>query len=608
MRAAPQNPPYHNNLGEVYRSEGALEEAEACYRKAIELEPKYAIGHNNLALVLQSRGHLEAAADHLTIAIGLRPGYAIAHYNLGNVRKDQEQPGVSIECYGEALKLNPKYVAAHNGLGVGLQSLHKLEGAVASFERAIELDPNFAKAHNNLGNALQELEKLQESIKSYEEAIRLNPNYVEAYTNFATALERNLDLDAAESALRKALALNPNYSDAHYNLGHVLAGKEDFEGAMASLRQALALRPDFHHALINLEETKAKMCDWEGREEGLWRVVEIVRVYLAKGETSPLPPFSSIGFTQGAAFQLAVAKQWSKRLEKIGLSARERWQEDPPRQRPAAEEGKRRIKIAYLSGDFRNHAVSHLLRPLFRMHDRAQFAVYAFSYGPDDGSDYRKTIVERSDRFVDLSGKSTIDCARSIRDAAIDILIDLGGYTAGSRPEILAARPAQVQGSYLYPATMGADFVDYLVTDRVVASHEVRTQMHEKTITLPHCHLITDDTQKISRSEPSCVEEGLPPHGFVFCSFNGCQKIDPVIFGSWMHILSNVPESMLWLKVNRPGAATRLRREAKKLGHNRTTTPLFDTQRWTRNWEKALQVMWDRYERGEGPADIEVEE
>ena len=712
LRLDPGNPPYHNNLGEVYRNEGELGKAEECYRKAIELEPKYAIAHNNLALVLQARYRLAEAADHLTTAIGLRPGYAMAHYNLGNVRKDQEKLREAIECYREALKLNPKYVAAHNGLGVTLQSLHKYEEAVASFERAIELDPSYAKAHNNLGNGLQEMEKLDAAIASYKEAIRINPDYVEAYTNLATALEKKRHLDAAEKALRKALAFNPNYPDAHYNLGHVLAGKEDFEGAMASFRQALALRPEFHHALINLEETRAKVCDWERREEEIRRVVEIVRGYLAKGETSPLPPFSAIGFTQGAAFQLAVAKQWSKTLEERGLWARERAQESS-RYRPAAEEGKRRIKIAYLSGDFRNHAVSHLVRPLFGLHDRAQFAVYAFSYGPDDGSGYRKTIAETSDHFVDLAGRSTMDCARSVRGAAIDILIDLGGYTAGSRPEILAERPAPVQMSYLYPATMGADFVGYLVTDRVVASHEVRTQMHEKTVTLPHCHLITDDTQTIARSEPSRAEEGLPPDGFVFCSFTGGRKIDPVIFASWMRILSKVPESILWLKVSRPEAATRLRREAvkrgvaeerlvfakfaeeksrhlarqgladlfldtriygahttaidalwagvpvltcpgatpasrigasiltaiempelimpdletyeetairlatnpeelqrvnDKLARNRSTTPLFDTPRWTRNWEKALRMIWERCERGEGPGEIVVEE
>ena len=113
---------------------------------------------------------------------------------------------------------------------------------------------------------------------------------------------------------------------------------------------------------------------------------------------------------------------------------------------------------------------------------------------------------------------------------------------------------------------MGANFVDYMVTDRVVASHEVRTQMHENTVTLPHCHLITDDTQTIARSEPKRLEEGLPTNGFLFCSFTGGQKIDPVIFGSWMRILSNVPESILWLKVSRSEAATRLRREAAKRG------------------------------------------
>ena len=370
-------------------------------------------------------------------------------------------------------------------------------------------------------------------------------------------------------------------------------------------------------------------------------------------------------------------------------------------------------RIGYLSSDFRNHATSHLTQGLFGLHDRDEFEVFCYSFGSDDGSVYRKRIERDCDHFRDLRNRPYWAIAETIARDGIDILMDLNGYAAGRRPKIVALRPAPLQISLLGdPGTMGADFIDYLVADRIVVPPEMEAFYSEELVFMPHSYFVTDHEQPISERRFKRAECGLPEKGFVYCCFNSNYKIEPEIFDLWMRILKEVPESVLWLYESTPAAPENLREEAAargvrgdrlvfaqtlpkpehlarhrladlfldtlicnahttatdalwaglslitcpgqtfesrvaaslltaiglpelimpdletyektavrlatnpeelqgirdKLAKNRLTTPLFDTARWTRNWEKALKVMWERYERGEEPGEIVVEE
>ena len=222
-----------------------------------------------------------------------------------------------------------------------------------------------------------------------------------------------------------------------------------------------------------------------------------------------------------------------------------------------------KIKIGYLSGDFHDHPVAHLVAGLFGLHDRNEFEICAYSYGPDNASDYRTRIRNDCDVFVDIHGHSHRDAARRIYDDEIDILVDLKGYTTGARLDICALRPAPIQVTYLgFPGSSGADFFDYILTDKIVTPEDQMPFYTENFVYLPDSYLVNDHTQAISERPLSRTDVGLPDAGFVFCSFNQAYKIEPVMWDVWMRVLRSVPGSVLWLTRTNGPAERNLQREA----------------------------------------------
>jgi predicted O-linked N-acetylglucosamine transferase (SPINDLY family) len=226
-----------------------------------------------------------------------------------------------------------------------------------------------------------------------------------------------------------------------------------------------------------------------------------------------------------------------------------------------------KIRIAYLSADFQHHATAILMAELFERHDRERFELHALSFGEDDGTGWRERLVKAFDHFHDvrlLTDEASADLLRSLE---IDIAIDLKGYTALARPEILSWRPAPVQVNYLgYPGTMGAAFIDYVVGDRIVTPSAHEPFYAEKIVQLPDCYQANDSTRRIADQAPTRAEAGLPEGGFVFCSFNIQRKLSAPVFAVWMRLLAAVPGSVLWLMVNNEGARAKLRQAAEASG------------------------------------------
>ncbi len=261
------------------------------------------------------------------------------------------------------------------------------------------------------------------------------------------------------------------------------------------------------------------------------------------------------------ATQLAVAESWCR-----DMAAAIRQSKTAPAFSKQERHGDT-LRIGYVSSDFRNHPVGHQVLGVLRGHNRRQFAVFAYSIGPDDGSVYRRGIEECCERFVDLTDCTEAAAAGRIAADEIDILVDLNGHTAGNRMGLFALRPAPVQVSYLgYPGTTGSGFHDYLITDRLVTPPDQQRFYTEKFVTLPHCYMATDDTQALSSAGFHRAAFGLREEQFVFCSFNNVWKIDPVIFDVWMTLLHAVPQAVLWLPGNNPAATINLIREAERRG------------------------------------------
>jgi protein O-GlcNAc transferase len=290
-------------------------------------------------------------------------------------------------------------------------------------------------------------------------------------------------------------------------------------------------------------------------------VDEAVLKALSSGRKSPVPPFLSIATYDDPARNLSIARSWSTEISNRTASIKPNF---PFNSRGPDHEG---IKVGYISQDFRDHAMTHCMLGLFGLHNRDEFEVFCYACGKDDESPQRERIKKDCDHFVDIRDRSDFNASRRIYEDRIDILVDLMGHTQGNRLEIMALRPAPLQISFLrFAGTTGADFIDYLITDRIVSPEDHMLYYSEKLIYMPHSYNIYDHTQPVSNQPMEKTDVGLPEDGFVFCSFNQPYKIEHVLFHVWMNILNQVPESVLWLLRVNADAEKNLKGAAKERG------------------------------------------
>ncbi len=299
-----------------------------------------------------------------------------------------------------------------------------------------------------------------------------------------------------------------------------------------------------------LLDTRLQCCDWRNYEAASQAIVAAV----GRGERADAP-FSFLSHAADPAPQLACAKSFAA-AEYPG--------------RPLALRPRRRgdrMRLAYVSADFHEHATAYLTAELFETHDRERFEVTAISYGPDDRSPMRTRLIRAFDRFVDVRDKTDREAAALIDELEIDIAVDLKGYTADNRAGIFSHRGAPLQVAYLgFPGTMGVPFIDYVIADRHVIPDRLAPHYSEKIVRLPDSYQVNDRARRIAEQAPSRGEAGLPETGFVFCSFNNNYKIRPAIFDIWMRLLKAVEGSVLWLLQDNPVAVENLRREAQARG------------------------------------------
>jgi predicted O-linked N-acetylglucosamine transferase (SPINDLY family) len=544
----------HNNLGNVLKEQGRLEEAMGHYRQALALRPEYAEAHNNLGSALKELGRLEEAASRYRQALALKPAFADAYSNLGAVLAAQGLLEEAVGHYRQALALRPDHVEARTNLGIALKAQGQFEAAVGHYRQALALRPDYAEAHNNLGNTLRDLGHLEAAVGHYRQALALRAEYAEAYNNLGVALQDQGRLKDAMAQFRQALALRPAFADAYYNLANALRAQGDLAEAATHYRHVLALKPDHAESENQLMHQLQHLCEWENLDALVTRQRSLLRMT----PSAKIPPFTILSIPTSPAEQLLSARNWvANCLTAIG-HLREGLGFHFPRT------AKPRIRVGYLSADFRQHPVASLMAELFDLHDRVCFEVVAYSYGPDDGSAIRKRIIRTCDQFVDIRAAAFTEAARRIHADGVDILVDLMGYTQGARTQIPALRPAPIQVNYLgYPGTLGAEFMDYLITDRFITPPDQAPFFAEQLVYLPDCYQVNDRQRTIAEQVPSRTACGLPDPGFVFACFNNTYKITPAVFDVWMRLLQRVPGSVLWLLAANPSVVTNLRREAQ---------------------------------------------
>jgi predicted O-linked N-acetylglucosamine transferase (SPINDLY family) len=697
LAANPRNPAALYNRANACRDAGRLVDALAGYDAAIALKPDNIAAMNNRGVALYDLRRYEEAIASYDRVLAVKSDYADAHANRGNALMELARHEEALESYDRALAAMPNQPAAWYGRGNALGKLERFEEAIAAYDRGLRLMPNEPRILNNRGQTLSRLSRHEEAIVDFDRALAQAPNSVEPLTNRGDALMHLQRYEEALASYGRALEINQSSNDALYGRASALVELKRHGEAIAAFDRLLRQKPDYPYAQGMLVYAQQTCCDWQDPSQKQ-KMIDAIRA-----DERVATPLVLLTVSDSAADKLHCAQIVIR--HKYAGGAEPLWRGEIYRHE--------RIRLGYVSADFRTHPVATQIAGVFEQHDRSRFETIAISHGTNDGSIMRRRLEGAFDRFIDLHGKSDADIAALMRAMEIDIAVDLTGFTASARPGIFMLRPAPVQVNYLgFAASMGTPNMDYLLADAIAVPAEQQQFYVEKLAYLPDSYMPHDSKRLIAKSAPSRADAGLPEQGFVFASFNNSYKFAPETFGIWMRLLCEIPESVLWLPRTNETAVKNLRREAEargvaperiifaphlsaaedhlarlslgdlfldtlpynahstavdalwaglpvltckgesfagrvaasllqaaglpeliaetpsayeslaldlahnpaklgglkeKLRHNRETSPLFDTARFTRNLESAFTTMWDRTQRGLPPESFAVE-
>jgi protein O-GlcNAc transferase len=536
--------------GNVLAQLARFEEAIAAYDKVLARVPGHVGALNNRGSALASLGrHGEALAccDKL---LAVSPNHVEGFANRGTALKQLGREEEALACYARALALDPGHWNSLLNRGNALLALDRAAEALASYGQALALRPAAAEALVGRGNAQFALNRVAEALDSYERALAQEPGQRDALLNRGNVLLRLGRLEEAIGAYTEGLARSPQDAGLLSNRAGALSRAGRFEAAIGDYQQVLRATPEDPAALSGLVNALQETCDWD-HIEGLLRAL---RALVDSGQS--IDPLLVIRTSDDPLEQLKCARNYVRASVPIMAS---------PPLITRSPSGK--IRVAYLSAGLGGHAMAHLTARLFELHDRSQFETVAVALNPDDRSAMRGRLLKAFDRFEDVTRMSDRDVAALLRGLEVDVAVDLMGHTQGNRIGILAQRAAPIQVSYMgLPGTTGADFLDYVIADRVVLPFDQQPFFTERIVHLPDTYWVVDSTMPAPPSSPARSELGLPEQGFVFCSFNQSYKITARFFDTWMRLLERVDGAVLWLlRANEPAVAN-LRARAKASG------------------------------------------
>lgn len=571
VAVSPQTASYHNNLGEALRALARLQDAEHAYRRAIAVQADYAPAHLNLGTVLYGQGRFEEAAAACRAAIAITGPTPAALTNLGNVLDRLGRLAESEDChsralamapndpevamnhgnvlralgrndeavarYQHALALRPDYVAAHYNLGWVHQIQGRLDLAVTCYERALALDPRLAEGHNARGGIAAGQGRLDDAVAAYRRAIELRPDYPEALTNLGIALKQLGRLEDAHAACQRAAALKPDDATVLVNLGSVLQAQGRLDEAEACYARAVALDGTSQTARENLSNAIA--C------QGRMAEAEQLQHAVVAAAPDAVLAHSNLLFCLNyradvsADYVFERHREWGMRhAEGLARGAGHANVRDPHR----------RLRIGYVSPDFRTHSVARFFEPLLARHDRAAFEITGYAE-IKQGDAVTDRIRAGMDRWRPTLGLSDDELAARIREDAIDILVDLAGHTSGNRLLTFARKPAPVQVSWLgYANTTGVAAIDYRFSDaECEPPGDADKRSCERIWRLPHgFHCFGAPTDAPAVVPPPMVAAGAVTFG----SFNNFLKLAPETIRLWARLLNAVPGARLLLKSN----------------------------------------------------------
>ena len=542
------------NRGLLYKALHRYSEAVTDLEQSLRLDSSNTNAAIECALCLEQVDRLEEAADILKAVRGKSADNAdalIASALIAHKRGEFEDAET---FYNLAERLSPKGIELFLGRGSLYASQRRLVEAKQDFVTAASLDPSRPEAYFNLGAVQSALRDFSAAMRSYERALQIDQSQVSALLGLAAVLIEIRQYAIARKVLCKAAENNCENHEVYLLLGYIDRQEKNIRGAEISYSRALTIKPDAEFLIGEAFFNQLSMCEWSNWDT---KVAEIESKINAGCRA--ILPFQSIAIFDSPCTLKKCAETYTASrfpgAERLFTSTR------------SDEKRSGRIKIAYFSADFYEHATTYLIAELLEAHDRSKFELIGYSFGSSPVDAMTSRIQIAFDQFFDVSQWSDDEVSQHCRQNGVDIAIDLKGHTFGSRPSIFANRCAPVQINYLgYPGTMGAKYIDFIFVDEFLVGLDDFRYYTETPVVLPHCYQPNCSSKLVDARVFTREQCGLPAEGIVLSSFNNNYKITPLIFDAWMTILREVPGSVLWLLAMSEDCKENIFREAATRG------------------------------------------
>jgi len=541
--------------------EGRYQDAKKIYTEILYKTPDDFNCLHHLGLIARKNKEYVSAFELISKALITNPNSSEAHFNLGNVLIDLKRIHEAVKSYDLAIKIKPDY-ELYLVRGNALVDLKDLDTALVSYEESIALKPDCFLAFVNKGAVLVRLRDFDEAIASYDEAIKIKPTNILARYQKGLALKAMGNVEEAKKIFEVLIKTQPSDLSLEldfkfitqpsdllslYELALINRDSNNYNLALNYCDQILKTEPTHSSAILLSIKIRKSICDWSSYDKDLSYILERIN-----DNEESIGPFSSITFLDDPALQKKSCEIHTSKYYPSNNVFKD----------ILKYEGHKKIRIGYFSPDFGSHPVSNLIVELIEKHDKERFEIYAFSFVEWPNDEIKIRLKKAFKKFINVGNESTKDIVKLSRKMEIDIAIDLAGYTGKGRSEIFAMRTAPIQINYLgFASTSGANYFDYIIADSTVIPDNYQKHYNEKILYLDVIY--PNDSKKIKVKNSFNREYfNLPGSCFIFACVNNNYKYNPIIFSSWMKILSNVSNSVLFLSANNELTKDNLRKEA----------------------------------------------
>lgn len=539
------------NLGLAYLMRGEPARAEDFLRRAAAIPNAPASVFMRLGLALLNLGKHDEALRELERAAQIAPRDKDVHASLARAYAASGRWSDAGREFEVVLAQAPQDPDTMHNLGIVSLEEGAPERAIPWFDKCLAYAPGNIDAKERRAAAYMALGRYSQAAQDLRAVLAVEPSHIAATVALAEASFQCGSLDEAIEVANHARTLDPTLSSPYSVLAQVHHVRGELDLAVEALEQGYA-RTGTDALLGALVHLTHRQCDWP-RWQSAWQVMREKLEHSADMGS----PFWLLQEDTSPQQQLAYTRRWATQAFRAHADA----PSSPPTH---ARTGEERLRIGYYSGDFQQHPVACLFVEALELHDRDRFEIFAYSYGPDDGSDMRRRFETGVEHFIDVAWEPNDIVVNRIRSDALDLLIEPKGYTAGDRLAVMAQRPCARQAAWLgYPGTSGAAFIDYIIADEFIIPAGAEHHYSERVLRLPHCYQANDRKRRAAPARTR-AEYGLPEDAFVFCCFNQTVKITPAVFERWMGLLRAVPRSVLWLLDDNRWATMNLLAAAEK--------------------------------------------